>query len=365
MKKITIEDFKWGLEHEFPLLKEEKNFCDFSNTTFFELETIIQKLPEYQSDYDSLRVGDLGIKSKRWYVESFERFDATGNFLYAIPKGIEIRTPLANSLTEAVSILKTDLDLWNETARVYGYTPARVSFNPIQTKEFIPDPPENDWEKKLRAGTAEYLHMLTYGPDINFSCSIFNTRELIDIGEKLTFYSPYIVPFSFSSPFYKGELWGGLSRRTYYRTGPRPAVSIFLPEKVFGKGMNISKVVRKARIESEVGRIEFKAFDMITNLDLYEALGTLLLGLVLDETLLGRLAVPNRALHQRSAEFGFANSDIREGSKLVLDKAKEALPVDKRSILDPLYFSWRKNYTPAHKMIEVYNENRSILEAII
>lgn len=365
MKKITIEDFKWGLEHEFPLLKEEKIFCDFSNTVFSDLETIIQKLPEYQSDYNFLRVGDLGIKSKRWYVEGFERFDATGNFLYAVPKGIEIRTPVTNSLTEAISILKLDKALWDKTAIDYGFTSARVSFNPFQTQEFIPNPPENDWEKTLRAGTAEYLHMLTYGPDINFSHAAFDVGDLLNIGEKLTFYSPYIVPFSFSSPFYKGELWGGLSRRTYYRTGPRPAVSIFLPEKVFGKGINISKVAKKARIESEVGRIEFKAFDMITDLDLYEALGTLLLGLVLDETLPGRLSVPDQALHWRSAEFGFANSDIREGAKFVLDKAKEALPVDKRSLLDPLYFSWRKNYTPAHKMIEVYNENRSILEAII
>ena len=66
--------------------------------------------------------------------------------------------------------------------------------------------------------------MLTYGPDLNISVAGLSCERVIDIGRKLTYYSPYIVPFSYSSPFYQGCLWQGLSVRTFLRTGRRPAV---------------------------------------------------------------------------------------------------------------------------------------------
>ena len=363
MHDLSIEDFRWGLEHEFPLIKEGRVFSDFSNTTFADLDSIIQHLPSYPADYASLRIGDQGIKVKRWYMEGFERFDETGRFLYTVPKGMEIRTPISTSLPEALSTLRSDIATWTATAAPFGYTAANVSFNPIQAEEFIPNPPENEWEKRERAGTAEYLHMLTYGPDINFSHPNLTTEQLIAIGKKLTFYSPYLVPFTFSSPFYKGELWGGLSRRTFYRTGRRPAVAVFLPE---GTPITTSTpaLTRIARIPSEIGRIEFKAFDMVADISLYEPLGNLLLGILLDTSLLGTLIVPNQAEHQKSARYGFADGGIYEQSKKVLAAAKSALPSELQSTLYPLEEMLESGQTPAHQMIKVYNKNKSILAAI-
>lgn len=363
MAGLTIEKFKWGLEHEFPLIKKGNIFCDFSNTTFSDWDVIIQQLPEYSSDRDSLRIGDLGIKVKRWYIEGFERFNEQGEFLYAVPKGIEVRTPICSSLQEAVTTLVADIDIWNQVAATFDYTPAKVSFNPFQQNEFIPNPPENTWELKQRAGTSEYLHMLTYGPDINLSHPDITPHQLTEIGQKLTYYSPFIVPFSFSSPFYKGALWGGLSRRTYYRTGRRPVVAVFLPDEshVIRSTPTLTKV---ARLPAEVGRIEFKAFDMISDLSLYEALGTLLLGIILSNDLPGRLLVPNQALHQKSAQLGFADKEISEGARVVLKAAQAALPVELHKHLQPLIKMWQNREVTAHHMIKVYNEKQSVLDAI-
>ena len=161
--------------------------------------------------------------------------------------------------------------------------------------------------------TAEIV-MLTYGPDLSFSCAEWDTDQNIDIGRKLTYYSPYILPFSFSSPFYGGEVWDGLSVRTYFRTGPRPACMVFIdePDKMID---SVPSLTQEARVPAEAGRIEFKAFDSCCDFSLYAALLALLKGLALDDTLPGRATVPDTALHQHVARVGFKDgaSGSRQG----------------------------------------------------
>lgn len=205
--------------------------------------------------------------------------------------------------------------------------------------------------------------MLTSGPDISFSSPEFDTAATIDIAKKLTFYSPYIVPFSFSSPFYKGELWGGLSRRTFYRTGRRPAALVFV-----GEESELIKseptLTEKARLLAEVGRIEFKAFDTVSDFSLYQSLGALLLGLALDTTLEGRAVVPNTALHQHSATHGFSDALIHSTAEDVLLAARKALPQEFHEALDRLDQMLESRRSPAHAMIDKYNETGSIFSAI-
>ena len=119
-----------------------------------------------------------------------------------------------------------------------------------------------------------------------------STENVIDIGRKLTYYSPYIVPFSYSSPFYKGGLWDGLSVRTFIRTGKRPAALVFVQkeEQLINSIPSLTKIARIPALE--VGRIEFKACDSCDDFSTYAALLALLKGLVLDNTLLGRETVP-------------------------------------------------------------------------
>ncbi len=58
MKHLFVDDFKWGIEHEFPLLKNGQTFCDFTNLSFTELGHIIEDLPSFEEDYQYLRFGD-------------------------------------------------------------------------------------------------------------------------------------------------------------------------------------------------------------------------------------------------------------------------------------------------------------------
>ncbi|NJL46808.1 MAG: hypothetical protein HC929_04000 [Leptolyngbyaceae cyanobacterium SM2_5_2] len=163
--------------------------------------------------------------------------------------------------------------------------------------------------------------------------------ELIDISQKLTYYSPFIVPFSFSAPVADGQLWTGLSRRTYVRTGKRPAVLIFVDPATPADRLprpTQPSLVKLARTATEIGRIEFKAFDTCGDFALYGALFVLLKGLILDQTLPGRAWVPDRSLHQRAALKGFADATIAAGAEQVLNAITPWLDAMEQEVLQPL-----------------------------
>jgi len=361
---LPVEGFRFGIEHEFAVARDGR-FADFTNMTFTEIQRVVDELPVHAGDYPGLRVGDLGIKQKRWYIEGFERFGTHGEYLRTEPKGFEIRTPICASLDEAVSTLDADVAAWREVAARHGFRPLRTALNPYRSS-YAPTPPLNEWELAHRRSPEErtaHIPMVTFGPDISVSHPGLTTARTIDIGQKLTFASPFIVPFSFSSPFADGGAWGGLSRRTHIRTGPRPAVLVHVgdDDDIIPSTPTLTD---RARIPAEVGRIEFKAFDCVTDPGLYRALGTLLLGLALDTTVPGRALVPDGELHRRSAVAGFGDDLIAEGADAALRAAREALPAQMRVHLEPLSAMLRDRRTPAHEMIRTYRATGSLMAAI-
>jgi hypothetical protein len=97
--------FSFGIEHEVAFLNDRNQFADFSCTSFAEMNQIIEQLPVYADDYAQLRIGDAGIKKKRWYIEGFERFSEDGKVTDCAPKGIEIRTTIHASIQGAIAEL--------------------------------------------------------------------------------------------------------------------------------------------------------------------------------------------------------------------------------------------------------------------
>ena len=364
--------FRFGVEHEVAFTRPAARaggLADFTNTRFEELQEIVEGLPANGGD-PGLRVDEVGIKVGRWYVEGFERFDERGRFVGCDPKGIEIRTPVAGSIGETVGTLK-DLSMQLATAAAQqGLRPVTIAFNPFRPR-YVPDPPLNPWEASKRAACPEdrtaHRHMVTYGPDLNLSRAGMTPGELVDVGRKLTACSPYLVPFSFNSPFFCGELWNGLSRRTHYRTGPRPAALVFVPDA--GEMIpSRPSLTRVARIPSEAGRIEFKAFDAMDalgDLDLYGGLLALLKGLVLDGSLRGRRTVPDARLHRLSARLGFHSPHIFEGARRILAAARRALEGDPdQPRLDVLASMHRTKTSPADALIARYRQTRDIVSAL-
>ncbi len=381
---FKIEAFKFGIEHEVAFIRPEGDFADFENTTFEEFDSIVSRLPQYEQDYPQLRVGDAGIKLKRWYIEGFERFNQAGEVTGCPPKGIEIRTTVHESINSAVSQLTESFDLLQTEARKSGFSPALTSFHPYR-HEFLPTPPLNAYEQRRRQESPEmltaHIPMLTQGPDLNLSAAGLTPAQLIDIGRKLTYYSPFIIPFSYSSPFYQGSIWcplkgnkqsnslecaaeAGLSARTFFRTGARPAAMVFL-ENETDLIDSVPSLTQIARVPAEIGRIEFKAFDSCGDFELYASLLTLLKGLVLEQTLQGRATIPDAKQHQQSAQFGFMDEAIYAQAQVVLNAVSDVMSTDQeRDRLAGLQAKLKQRYSPAHSMIEAYQQGGAIVDIL-
>ncbi|MBV8823223.1 MAG: glutamate--cysteine ligase [Chloroflexi bacterium] len=359
--------FAFGLEHEVAFLDRRGQFVDFASTSFAELNALITDLPYYDCDDRHLHFDELGIKRKRWYIEGFERFSESGAFVSCHAKGIEIRTTIHPTIWGAVQELTESFLLLSRRARHAGFVPVVVSFHPYRTA-FVAEPPLNYYEQRYRSSSPETRSagtaMLTYGPDLNLSYQGLSTAALLDLGCKLTAYSPYIIPFSFSSPFYAGTLWDGLSVRTFIRTGARAAVRVFLDQEVEPLG-SVPSFTKTARLPAEAGRIEFKACDSCANFALYASLLALLKGLVLDQTLSARTSIPDTALHQQCASLGFASQEIAAGTQQVLQAVARALYNDPdASLLNPLYRMFQQRITPAHQLISAFQHTGSIEKAL-
>jgi hypothetical protein len=359
--------FHYGIEHEVAFLNPKNKFADFTNTTFIDFDKIVCRLPLFDEDYPMLRIGDAGIKKKRWYIEGFERFKDSEQVVSCLPKGIEIRTPVFDSIENAMVGLSENFHQLKEAANVHGYTPALISYNPYQ-KEFIPVPPLNDFEIQRRHSSPEKqtanIPMVTYGPDLNFSVDGLPNDQVIDFGKKLTYYSPFMVPFSFSSPFFGGELWEGYSIRTFVRTGRRPAAMVFLgdPGDLLPSDPSLTKI---ARNNTEAGRIEFKAFDSCGDFSMYGSLLTLIKGLFLDHTLPGRALVPDPQLHQIAAKQAFESDLILDQSRKMLEAVQNALSSSQDfERLDLLFKLLEIRKTPAYIMIEMYRKGLLIEEIL-
>lgn len=359
--------FAFGIEHEVAFLNCEGEFADFSCTQFAEFDRIIERLPVYPDDHLSLHMGDAGIRSKRWYIEGFERFMDSDEVVDCQPKGIEIRTAIHANIRDAIHELTQNFNLLCGVAAEMGFLPVLTSFHPYKTA-FEPDPPLNAYElQALQAYPDEqtaHIHMVTYGPDLNISRAGVSIEHLIEIGKKLTYYSPYMIPFSYSSPFYNGGLWQGLSVRTFIRTGKRSSARVFVQHKDQLIDC-VPSLTQVARLPAEVGRIEFKAFDSCDDFSTYAALLALLKGLILDESLPGRAIVPDASLHQRSAQAGFWDEDILANATAVVQAAERALQGDPDvNLLAPLTIMLTDRRTLSHTFIDWFKDVGSIEEVL-
>jgi gamma-glutamyl:cysteine ligase YbdK (ATP-grasp superfamily) len=362
--------FRFGIEHEVAFLDRQQRFADFTCTRFDDFQRIVDTLPVYAGDTAQLRVGDAGIKRKRWYVEGFERFLDQPQPVDCVPKGVEIRTTIHHTIAGAVGELDHSLALLRRVAAAHGYTRVGVSFNPFQTA-FVPRPALNGYELAQRKTCPEMqtaeITMLTYGPDLNLSHAALGPADVVDGARKLTAYSPFIVPFSFGSPFYGGGLWEGLSPRTFVRTGLRPAALGYVPDAADGRSTQPS-LTRVARLPAEVGRIEFKAFDSCATPHDYAPLLALLKGMLLDTTLWARADVPDRALHRRAARHGFADAEITHRAGEVLAAVERALRDDADlDLVAGMRAQLDARRTPAHRLVERFRTTpalRDLLEEL-
>lgn len=334
---------------------------DFSNLAYPWISRVLADKPG--CDDPLLATGDLGIKRGYWYLEGDERFTADGGFATLEVKGVEIRTPPALSVTDALrALLDIEARLSARLAE-HGLSLAIAGFNP-ERSVYTFTPPLNLWEQQLRQAHRAYdgseVSTLSYGPDINLSMPGWSAEQALHASRKLNFYTPWLLPFSFSSPFYAGQRWPGWSKRTFERASLRPSVKLFLDPDALARLSPLSRLVHPARLPVEAGRIEFKAFDAQPSLALLAACCHLLEGVCRSDALPGQSETIDIALCQRAAQSGFADAQIRDAASEVLAQARAALHQAGKpaaaAALAPLDTLLARQRTPAHALVDIQQQ---------
>ena len=344
-------DIDFGIEFEYLLLDRDGDLLDFTSLDYATMSALIADRPGL--DDAELARGDLGIKAGYWYLEGDERFDEDGRFRTLEVKGIEIRTPPRRGVEAAVGQLLVLERQLSAQLRRHQLGLGICGFNPLRA-EYHFEPPLNDWERALRASQRAYdgaqVTTLSYGPDLNLSFPGWSLERSLDAVRKLNAYAPYLVPFSFSSPFHAGRKWHGLSKRTYERASLRPAVKLFVAAEDCA-----SALLHPARIAREHGRIEFKAFDAFLDAETLAACCHLLAGICLAPGLPRRSETADVALYRRAALAGFADTVVRDEARRIVDAAAAALAEQGAGdVLAPLDELLATTTTPAHGLLATY-----------
>lgn len=351
-----LTTMRFGIEAEFALVDTDGRLCDFTTLTWSAAQRIVQHLG--RAGHPELTCGDLGIKAGRWYVEGDERFDAAGRFVCCVPKGLETRTPPRVGIADTVAQHEQQTAALASAAASFGYRLTSIGWNPF-VDGYRPYPPYNRWELALRARRPEFtasdVYMASYGPDLNLSHQRWSDEDAVDVARLLTALSPALAPFAFSAPFRCGEVGPHLSRRTARRTGRRPAVRVFVDPAAVPPRQRRPPLIHPARIPSERGRIEFKAFDAFTEPDLYPALLALLAGVGLARPDWPRAAVPDAAAHAAAAVRAFEDEGLRATAIAALRCADGVLAdAGLAHLLAPLWRAVRQRRTPAHRLLDAY-----------
>ncbi len=345
------ESFHFGLESEY-LLVDSKTYAPLwhKELDFHTLNNAMEKIslvgiPEMGGNELELP----HTSNSPYVIEGYHLHDDHGVAQNILPKGMEIRTPVCESLPECLDTFKTLYERMEEALDTLSYRAVALSYHPIET-EFYGEREHRRhdfWQWAMQA-------MLTFGPDINVSVpvEVSERMDLEDLHKKINYYAPAMTAFSLASPFYAGDIWkvrGKVCKsfRTHRRSTYAPAVEMH---------------------PNEHYRFEFKPFEMTNRLSDFENYFLLFLTLLLDDRLEGRASDQMRIYDLGAvARHGFDADTVSTRADELLKSAQKTLPEwgfdpkPLRSFEERAYF----HYSPADDMLIQYVEgNRDIAHVL-
>lgn len=334
-----------GIEQEIVFQDREGNYLDFGNAEYSLFKKIVDIFPYFENDDAVFECKSLERVPKRCYVEGFERHDLDGNLVETVPKGLEIRTLPHFEIDTVVDEFSDSFAQTMRAAAHFGLSPLLTSRNPFKTsvvfsKPLNPAETAMRTEKELAIALSS---MLSHGIHVNASMSDWSHEQMIALVQKVNYYIPFIIPFSFSSPFYDGKAFAGLSCRNYFRAEKRQLVQLY------------------ERGSSEV--LEFRGFDACGDARLLKSLLTLFKGFLLDKTLNKRSLSQDPERLKQSSLSGFEDQAIKDEGLIVLDAARAALRQG-GSEFDQLETMLHTNDSYAARMKSLYFETRNIIGSI-
>jgi carboxylate-amine ligase len=339
------DKFQFGIEAEFSLVaKDSYKPLWYQDITFTKLHDIFTSID--LSDYPTLglKLEPPHSRLMPYVVEGYHLPDAELNPIDLLPKGVEIRTPIANEVETCIGYL-ADL-FWRLDARLkeQNLVAVAISHHPLATEFSGPQNKRRHdfWQWAQQA-------MMTYGPDFNVSLprELRSTINSAVLDAKVNFYGPAMAALSLNSPFYGGRLWTrhetiGRAIRTYHRSVKAPAIELH---------------------PDQDDRLEFKLFEASPHWSEYEGYLLLWLALILDTDLNGRASAQDRVYDLgKIAVYGLDDDETRRRITEVLEAAELVLP--KWGFrTKPLEDFWQRvdaRKVPADRLIAAFQEGQSL-----
>lgn len=347
-----MDGFRFGLEAEF-LLASTLDWRPlwYKDVSFKTLDQIFTNIPlDNLPSLEGLAEEPPHTKLMPFIVEGYGIPDSEFKVHDAYPKGIEIRTPVCESLDQVLNVYEDLYSRVKQALATHQMCPIAISHHPIETKF---TGPQNKRRHDFWLWAMEV--MTTFGPDINVSFPKDITDKLFsnidDLESKVNYYAPAMAAISLASPFYAGNIWqtkgkSGKSYRTFKRSIVAPAIELHADENF---------------------RIEFKVFEMSKRSSDFRNYFLLVLALFLDESLKGRSSKQERIYDLgQVARFGLEAEGMKDRFVELYQNSFSTL---QKFGFDPtplknLEMQIEKNLSPANEMIDIFNKNKSINEVL-
>lgn len=340
--------FRFGLEAEFMMasLKDYRPLW-YQDVSFKTLDDLFMDISLFGiPSLEGLAPEPPHKKLMPFIVEGYGIPKNDMEVVDAYPKGIEIRTPVCQSVSETLEVYKDLYDRVSLALKKIEVAPVAISHHPLATKF---SGPQNKRRHDFWLWAMEV--MTTYGPDINVSFPKELTEKLFsnvdDLNLKVNAYAPAMAALSLASPFYNGAPWiikggRGKSYRTFKRSVIAPAIELHPDENY---------------------RIEFKVFEMTQDVADFEAYFHLVLGLFLSFDLNGRVSNQERIYDSGSvARFGLHAEGVKERLSELFMSCEKVLPQYGFSTtpLKRLHIRFDQGSHISDEMLRLFDESGSI-----
>lgn len=345
--------FGFGIETEYLLVRSaDRKALSHHDLSFDELHHILESIPlEGIPNLDSLDLEDFHRNVSPYVIEGYALWDGDSSQAKIngfIPKGIEIRTPVAHTIDDSLTLLESLFQRLQDTLSKHGLKASAISHHPVEHS--FKGPRGNRIETWMSAQNA----MTSFGPDINISMpeELFNKISASDYEEKFNYYAAPMIAWALSSPFKNNHLWKmrdtfGRSYRTFKRSADAPAIKRHL-------GRN--------------PRFEFKAYEMNCSLDDFKNYILLFMTVLLDDQLAGRSSRSERIFELKDLavnglELNWACDKLSE----ILERALHVLPqwgINPKS-LERVSKRLEERKTPADEMIEAFLKQEQSIACIL
>lgn len=347
---MRLEGVRFGLEGEY-MLADAAMFRPLwhGDLSFRKLNAILERI-DVEPLLMGLSLDGLELDAPHetlmpYYVEGYGVPDSDlTTYVDVLPKGIEIRTPVCDSLEQCLAVYENLYQGLQESLADEDYRAIALAHHPTGWGF---DAAQNHRRTDWWLWAVQVMN--TYGPDLNISLpdSLRASFDWERLKRKVNYFAPALTAFSLASPVGNGGLWEhrgsiGYSLRTYRRSLVGPSVA-YHPK--------------------EGGRLEFKAFDMPVSRSDFEAFFLLWLWLILDDVPHADASEQDRVYDLAAvSRHGWQAEEVAGRAEEALDRATillQSLEVDPAP-LEPMRNRVENRTTPADLLIEHFKGNNSI-----